>query len=228
MSSLIAVIVSIASLAVIPLAQSQSGAGAVVPRFGSLAPSLTEDDLQQIRKLATRMGGELWVLFGDFGFLADRWTIAAYLRPGIVTGAVRTGQLVWVRADLGPDGTAKRAWRIDSVAMTAQVPLAGRAPDAITGEADANWPFRVVGEWTAEELVSLVAFIRSSPPSTNPARGLAQVNGALPLVAIWRQPDGGARVMLRFNFRGREFHDVRVTKSGVTWTVASVHLVIED
>ena len=227
MLSIIATIISIASLAAFP-AQSQTGAGTVVPRFGSLAPSLTEDDLQQIRKLATRMGGELWVLFGDTGFLADRWTVAAYLRPGIVTGAVRTGQMVWVTVDVGPDGTAKRVWRIDSVAMTAQVPLAGRAPDTITSEADVNRPFRVVGEWTSDDLVSLVAFVRSSPPSSNPARGLAQVKGALPIVAIWRQPDGGARVMMLFNFKGREFHDVRVTRSGATWTVASVHLVIED
>jgi hypothetical protein len=197
---------------------------AVVPRFGDLAPSLTADDLQQIHRLATRMGGQLWILFGDRGQIADWWTVAAFLKPGIVTATVRTGLVLWVRANVGPDQTAKRLWQLESAAMAAQVPLPGRTPDLIISDLDINRPFRIVGEWQPDEIASLVTFIRSSPQSANPKRGLAQVNGALPIETISREPDGTPRISLRVG--PMKWHHVHLSRNRDTWIVTAVLLVM--
>jgi hypothetical protein len=197
---------------------------AAVPRFGDLAPSLTADDLQQIHGLATRMGGQLWVLFGYRGQIADWWTVAAFLKPGIVTDTVRTGLVIWVRANVGPDETAKRLWEIESAAMAAQVPLPGRTRDLINGDLDVNRPFRVFGEWQPDEIASLVTFIRSSPQSANPKRDLAQVNGALPIETISREPDGTPRISQRVG--PMKWHHVHLSRNGGTWIVTAVLLVM--
>jgi hypothetical protein len=201
-----------------------SNVGMVVPRFGSLASSLTADDLRQIRNLATRMGGEMWVVFGDPVLpLNDRWVVAAYLKPGIVTDTVRIARLAWAMADVGTDKSATRVWRIDSNAMAAQVPLAGRPPDAIISDGDANRPFRVAGEWSAEDLARLVAFIRSGPTLSNPKLGRAQVNGALPIDEVWRERDGTVRVSQRIG--AGHWQVVELSRNGDTWTVTALRVV---
>jgi hypothetical protein len=216
-------------LAAAVLLVSTQAAGApqpMPPSFGSLASKFDSDDLQQISKLATRMGGSVWVVFGDTGLLSGSvWGGEVHKKPSVVGGGVRMGELLWVVTDIKPD-QSKRLWRIDGVGVSAQVPVEGRRPDEVTSDMDPNRPFRVHGQWTAEELAGLVWFIRSSPRSTNPKRGLPQVNGTLPIWAVWRDADGAAQVGMRV--KAREVHRVELVRQGEAWVVTSIRLAVVD
>ena len=227
MSALIAVVVSIAGLVAVPVAPSQAGAGTDVPRFGRLAPSLTEDDIQQIRRLATRMGGELWLVFGDRGgWVTNPWWVSAYRKPTVVAGGVRVGEIVQFKCDVTTNPGSKRVWVFDGVGMYAQVVVSGRVPESVESDMDRNRPFRLLGEWQPDEIASLVEFIRSSPSSAGAPKGLAMVNGALSISSVQRESDGRARVTLRLDPRALQV--VQLAKKGATWTVTSVSVVAID
>jgi hypothetical protein len=196
------------------------------PAFGTLASKLTAYDYKEINRLSTRMGGSIWVMFGDTGLLSNNvWGVEVHKKPAILAGGIRTGEVVWVAADLKPDQSA-RVWRLDGVGVSAQVPLAGRDPDEVTSDMDVNRPFRVHGRWSAEELAVLVGLIRSSPPSINPKQGLPSVDGKLPIYAVWREGDDTAQVALRL--KARESHRVQLARQGGSWVVTLVSLVIFD
>jgi hypothetical protein len=196
------------------------------PAFGTLVSKFTAYDYREINRLATHMGGSVWVVFGDTGLLSNsRWGAEVHKKPSVLAGGVRMGEVVWVATDLKPDQSS-RAWRIDGVGVSAQVPLPGRDPDEVTSDMDANRPFRVHGQWSAADLESLVTFIRSSPRSTNPKVGIAQVNGALPIWAVWRNADETVQVGMRV--RAREIHRVDLVRQGQAWVVTSIRLAIED
>jgi hypothetical protein len=228
MSALIAVVVSIGSLVAVPFARSQTGAGTDVPRFGTLAPSLTEDDIQQIRRLATRTGGELWLVFGDRGGWVTNpwWVVGAYRKPTVVAGGARIGEVVQLKCDVSTNPASKRVWVFDGVGMYAQVVVSGRMPESVESDMDRNRPFRLLGEWQPDEIAGLVEFIRSSPSSAGAAKGLAMVNGALSISSVQRESGGRARVTLRLD--PRELQVVQLAKKGATWTVTSVHVIALD
>lgn len=214
------------ALLLVLTAQAAGPPQPAVPAFGTLASKFDSDDLQQISKLATRMGGSAWLIFGDTGLLSNTvWGGEVHKKPSVISGGVRMGEVLWVATDIKPD-QPRRAWRIDGVGVSAQVPVAGRNPDDVTSDMDVNRPFRVQGQWSADELAVVVAFIRSSPPSADPRRGLPQVDGKLPITAIWREGDEGARVAMRL--RSRQFYQVQLVRQADKWIVTAVNLVIAD
>jgi hypothetical protein len=190
-----------------------------VLRFGTLATILSGDDMAQIRQLSARTGGEIWFVSGDIG-RAGGLSVAVYRRPEVAQGAVRTGVLLVIATK----GVSRRTWAVSSAASYAQVLLPGRAPDAIEGYADPNRPFRVTGQWNADELAELVTFIRSSPKSSA-AKGLRQVNGAQPIELVARQ---GSVVEIRLRVDANQYHVVSLTRVDGSWVVASIgHLIVD-
>jgi hypothetical protein len=85
-------------------------------------------------------------------------------------------------------------------------------------------PFRVTGQWNADELAELVTFLRSSPKSSA-AKGLRQVNGALPINSISRE--GGA-VVARLRVDAHQYHAVSLARVDDRWAVISIgHLIVD-
>ena len=190
-----------------------------VLRFGTLATILSGNDMAQIRQLSARAGGEIWFVSGDLG-RAGGLSVAVYRRPEVAQGAVRTGVLLVIATE----GVSRRTWAVSSATSYAQVLLPGRAPDAIEGYADPNMPFRVTGQWNADELAELVTFLRSSPKSSA-AKGLRQVNGALPIALVARQ---GSAVEVRLRIDANQYHVVSLTRADDRWVVASIgHLIVD-
>jgi len=59
-----------------------------------------------------------------------------------------------------------------------------------TGDQDPNRPFRVLGQFSDEEVASLATLIRSSPVLASDAGGCSAVNGTWPILSIGRERDG--------------------------------------
>ena len=125
-------------------------------------------------------------------------------------------------ADGGRAGTMAVGSRSRGVEhIYAYVPLGGK-PREITDERDLGWPFTIPGEIDDETLISLVTFLRSSPPIPGVPEGQAprEVVSA-PLSGVWRQGDQFI-VGLRLREDAEVFGVTVIRKDG-QWVVTKWH-----
>jgi hypothetical protein len=107
-------------------------------------------------------------------------------------------------------------WTLQQKHRYAQLVLPGRAFEQINGERDLNRPFRVHGEFTDEELVSLVTFLRAKPSWLN---GVERhpVEADWPVTVVNREPDGTVAASLsRDQWQGQR---VILRRRANSWTI---------
>ena len=159
-----------------------------IGRLRSIGRELSESEIAQITDLANADGKALWLILGFRGMIPDVATVRVYLEPDVVTDRLRRGRILHLSAD-APRGAQRSRWKVVNKASYAYVPLGGK-PREITDERDLGWPFTIAGEIDDETLISLVTFVRSSPPIPGVPEGQAprEVVSA-PLSGVWRQGD---------------------------------------
>ena len=132
-------------------------------RFGWVGERLTDAEMAEIGQLASSAGGRPWLVLGQRSMALGVASVDVYLQPERTGPQVSRGRLVRLIADDPPTVQQRSAWRVRETKSFAYVAAAGRTPLDITSEQDVGWPFVVEGQFDDATLVSLVAFVRSSP-----------------------------------------------------------------
>ena len=174
-------------------------------RIGDVARRMTEQDIAAL-ELLLPSGAKPWLLIG-----VRAWgeVVEAYLEPTSTTPALRRGTVVsvWIRQ------------RTESYA---QVAIPGRSFDDIQGDQDINRPFRVVGRFDDEELVSLVRLLRSNPKSPFSIE-------SWPILSVRRNEDdccdngrrfASVEVLLRETDTGGQV--IKLRQAGQDWIIVAV------
>jgi hypothetical protein len=209
-------------------------------RIGPTGDRLTADDLEQIGRVD--FGGRaVWVLVGEpHGLLlSNSWYVNAYLEPDHVRPDIRRGRIAVLKAEMtSPDAyDHPKTWALASMLDYAQVPATTDRPDAMTSGRDLNRPFRVVGTFDDDTLVSIVSTIRSgsivdasSQPKTGapPSGVFYQVQKSWPISSIVRQGDAAEVSLLGMSPNERSGQRVILRKEGTSWTVTHLTMWIAD
>ena len=212
---------AIASLALV--LQSASG---IPIRLGDVGRLLSEDDIHQIEQIGVASGGAPWLLVGHHSMIGEMWFVDAYLQPTTASPSVRRGTLINVSSNLPEVPSVLKVWTLNRRATRltyAQVAVSERSFGNILGDQDVNRPFRISGEFSDDELISLVRFIRTDPSRAD--------ERTLPILFITReslppQADGPA---VRVGLRQDESATILLTlkRTGQTWTVTAHGGVIQ-
>jgi hypothetical protein len=199
--------------------------------IGDVARQLSSEDLAQIHDVVAGERGRPWLLAGSRGMVPDVRSIEAYLTPTRIASDLRRGAVVSVvhatpaarRYIQLPESTGSSRWVVPSSGSYAQVAVAGRPFDRITGVEDVNRPFQVTGSFDDADLVGMIRFVRSSPsgpPATD--RRQVAVRGDLPVLRVDRQDD---LVEVRVRITDAEWQRVRLRKLSSGWEVVSIDTV---
>jgi hypothetical protein len=226
---------------VLTLPPTQSGTALFV-RLGPTGDRLTSDDVDQIRRLSPD-AKPVWLVVGHprTFFPSNSWYVEAYLGPDASQTRVRRGQIVWVKAELtSPEAyDSPKRWEFVSTAGYAQVSAESGRTDAITGPRDLNRPFKIVGTFDDDTLVSIVSFVRSSPsftppPSSRPEPPVTtgifrQVQGTWPIEAIIGQGESGVELrLLDSSPYEKSGQSVILRKNGNSWIVTHLSAWVAD
>ena len=199
----------------IALAISQAVPGPPV-RIGDFARRLSNQVVAEVEQAIASAAGKPWkpwLLIGGEGPEGNS-VVHAYLPEESTTAEFRRSQkVILTRA------SDRVPWNVEFLdakrsGYYAQVAIAGRSLDSITGDRDINQPFGVVGSFQDAEIVAIVTLIRSSPPSPNGGR----VPGPWPIAQISRAPDGSVNVSLR-DVNVYSGTSANLTGEGGTWHI---------
>jgi hypothetical protein len=135
-----------------------------------------------------------------------------------VNGALRRGQMSWVKRERFQSGTWSR-WELQEQHRYAQLVSADRTFEQITGEQDLNRPLWLRGDFTDDELIALVKFLRSRPTWTG-GTAREQIEGEWPVTVVWREADGTVVASLNKNYL--EGQRVTLRQSANEWTIVTV------
>jgi hypothetical protein len=207
-------------VAIVAAAVVQVGTNPI--RLGDVARGLSDRDVTAVMQVAQAEAcrEKPWLLNGPRGMMPDLQFIEAYCPPETSTAALRRGVLV----SLMRDGTTA-PWRLSDSRTTAyaQVAVPDREFNQVAADDDIDRPFRVVGEISDAELVSVARFIRSGAVRAIPA-GSKAIEGKWPITGVVRRADGTVDISLRRDdLSGQR---VTVRRDGQGWTVLKVGFVI--
>ena len=215
----------VAGLALYVLGVSSPGA-AEPYSFGRLGEQLSRDDITAIARLATKEGGAPWALYGWYSqTLPETWYVDAFLPPSLSTSRLKRGRVLHLRCI--PVSSVCEEWeRVDTDTEFAQVAAGPTGLGQQLGvERPLERPIRVTGDFSDDELTTLVEYIRSSPtPPTEPGWHTFSVSGAIPILDILQMPDGS--VWVRLSQTGNPGETATVVRSGDGWQIVElVHWV---
>jgi hypothetical protein len=165
---------------------SLTQSGTTTLRIGDVARQLTEPDVAAL-ELVLPSGAKPWLLNGDPAQIPKAQVIQAFLSPTTTTPALCRGPLIWVKRGIAPP----TAWSAQPAESYAQVMIPGRTFDQIEGDQDINRPFRVIGRFDDTELIRLVEFLRSNPPTRV---GGSNAIRPWPILSIDRKADDSVEV----------------------------------
>jgi hypothetical protein len=194
-----------------------------VPTLGEpdVVARLNGTDIALIKERANDSCPTLWLVQAFRSQMADSQYVAAYCAAAPAQhGAVflRRGSYV---------GVSKRPaspWAVSATGQYAQVTDTGK-PDHLSGVRDIRRPFRVSGVFTDVELVSLVAYVRSSPPGPRPlGKRDERVEGGWPLNGVWKKDDGSVDVGLAEDDMAAQV--VKLRRVNERWEIVSISFVI--
>jgi hypothetical protein len=157
-------------------------------RTGDVARHLTEHDIAAL-EVVLPAGGRPWLLNGDPDQIPDAEYIEAYLSPTNTTRVLRRGTVITVMRRLA----RRTEWTVQRTESYAQVAIPGRNFGQIEGDPDINRPFRIIGRFDDTELVRLVEFLRSNPPTRLGSNAIR----SWPILSINRKADDSVEVLLR-------------------------------
>ena len=194
---------------------------ASIPAIGEpdVLANVTDTDLAVIKERARGACDSLWLVKVFRSQLADSQYVEAYC------AAVPTQhETVWLRrgAYVAVRTQPAEPWTVSHTGQYAQVGT--EAPDQIPGDRDIRRPFRVMGAFSDQDLLSLVAYIRSSPPNPRNDRYLARVEGSWPFTRVARNPDGTIDVGLARDDMSAQRVRLRQTDRG--WEIVEIGFVV--
>ena len=191
------------------------------------------DEAAQIARLSQGQGTP-WFVTRRPGMLGGIvWVV---LRPDTSTPRIRRGRYLemcaW-RCNEAPRriGDGPYEWHFDqsspeSIGRYAQIVMSGRDPDDLRTVGDPNRPFVVAGDFSDDELVSLVEFIRSSPVV---AAGSSEkrvpflvtsadtVQGTMPISRIVGGPPATGETTVILEMTGLGYQGVNVVRRAGCW-----------
>src|SRR5215831_5638770 len=195
---------------------SVSQSSSTTIRTGDVSRRLTQQDVAAL-ELALPSGAKPWLLNGDPAQFADLENIQAYLSPTTATSTLRRGPVIFVTRRISPI----TEWAVEGSGTYAQVAIPGREFDQIEGDQDINRPFHVIGNFDDTELVGLVRFLRSNPPTIE---GESNAIQPWPILSITRGADRSVQVTLRGAImQGQE---ITVRQTDHDWTIIRVGMWI--
>jgi len=189
-------------------------------RIGDVATALADSDVTYVARLAACGTSPPWLMIASHGQIAEVQFVEAFCTADQINGALRLGQLSWIVRDKFSSGLWG-PWTVRERYRYAQVVPDGRSFEQVTGIQDVNRPFQLFsGEFTDEELISLVRFLRSGPTW---AHGTARehVESKWPITMMSHETDG--RVVVRLNNNSMEGQRVIVRRSQDGWAIISVN-----
>lgn len=220
------------SFAVFLLAAPLAFQAGALPRLGTVGRRLTAAHVVELERLAAAAGGTPWLLVGDKAFSpAPRsWFVDIYLAPDVTTDQLRRGRIQTAISEGTTSGADRKPWRLQGSASWAQVVVHGRAFDEIIGDRDLNRPFRVSGSFDDDEIISLIAFIKTNPKNSSqpasdqatPANIFTDVDGSWPVSRIHRSHDGVVEVsLLKSEHEGQKVTVIRAEGRGAVTRLAA-------
>jgi hypothetical protein len=191
---------TIAVLACVALSSTLSGSD--IYRFGRLGLRLPKEDVGAIRSLVLAQG-EPWALLGWYSqVLPEKRYVDVFLAPTVSTEWLRRGPVLHLECEPTGVELACLHWmQADPPGEYVQV-ADGGVPfsETFLPRTPRESPIRITGEFSDEELQTLVTYIRSSPrPSTRDGTiDLMTISGSDPVRDIDRQADGSVKAWLIF------------------------------
>ena len=181
-------------------------------RTGDVTRQLSQEDVAAIERTLSS-GERPWLLNGEHGDAAGVEYIEAYLPPMDATPLLRRGTVITVMRRVPPYFTPATAWTVQETHSYAQVAIPGRAFDQIEGDQDTNRPFVVNGHFDDEELVRLVQFLRSDPPTPERIQ-------SWPILLLSRRDDDSVQVLSRGGVGHGQV--IRLRQVGQDWMIIIV------
>lgn len=127
------------------------------------ARSLSDRSVREIVRLAVRDGKGVWLLVGDTSqTLPETRFIDAYLEPDATTPRLRRGRVVSLESRI-VNGAAVHWVPLSPGAKYAQVALEPNRWPASLNDRAIERPFLIDGDFTDDDLIGLVTFVRRSP-----------------------------------------------------------------
>jgi hypothetical protein len=195
-----------------------------VPAIGEpdVLSGLHEPDILAITARAHETCDPLWLIKAFRSQLANSRFVEAYC----MADASRQGDVFLRRGHwVAVIDRSAQGWAISGKGQYAQVSADARTPAQVPGDRDIRRPFRVSGPFTDAELVSLVTFIRSSPPNPDAsAPHDPRVEGNQPIGGVWRNADGTVRVSVARSDFESQVVELRETDRG--WEILRITFVV--
>lgn len=146
------------------LSLNSSMVGAEMLRgIGNSGGRLPRCDVRAIGRLVGARGDEPWLLIRVRGMAWMSEIVRVYASPGESTESVRRGTFWHAHRQRTERGGLWRPWQLGNNEPYAQVKIPGRDFGDVRGPGDFNRPFSVNGEFSDEELVAIVNYLRTSP-----------------------------------------------------------------
>jgi hypothetical protein len=183
-------------------------------RLGLGAESLSEQDIAEFQRALP--DSTMWLVEGKAPF--PGLSIAVYFAAEKTTAELRRGRMIRGYRQVNPPG----AWKLQARGNWAQVAIAGRDYNVLDGESDFNRPFQVDGEFSDEELINLVTFIRTTIAGRSRNGGVGPLN-AFPIREVTRTSKDSVRFFLAGG--NGPSQGVSATQEGQGWRVTSITFV---
>jgi hypothetical protein len=213
---------AVVAMAWLTLGVAAGGQQLPMQRFPAAQPIADVDDQELMRLAAAH--GQPWLFFEpQEGQLRGYWHARVYLQPVAADPPVRRGRVLLFMARTPPGHEGAKTWQVSESAY-AQVPVANTGRLAVEAK---DLPFLESHRLPDADLLSLVAFVRSSPsaPGHNDQRGPAyRVDGEKPINSIRRGADDTIEVVV-MNDRSSSW-TLTVKRDGDTWVATRVRFSI--
>jgi hypothetical protein len=176
----------------------------------------------QIVRLAAP-SGSVWTLLAENTFIPGVSRCRIFLEPDRVNERIRRGSVVLVEKKNEGTATQPAQWRITSTLSYAYVH--DGAPGQLSGDLDPTWPFLVSGDFDDDTLLSLVAFIRTSPPLPGVREDEAPRNvaGDKPLSSVARKDNS---VIVSIKIQELQGQTVTLERRDTQWVITSFQMWI--
>ena len=138
--------------------------------IGKQRAQLMSADVAAIAALVADRG-PLWMV--EVGGTTESLIVTAYLKPNRTGSEIRRGLIATLSKGRSASMAEARPWIISEATAPraheyAQVPLAGREADEVLDVMDENRPFEVVGNFSDEDLLSIVRLVRGARIARGP------------------------------------------------------------
>jgi len=193
------------------------------------ARNLSRRSVQEIVALAGGNGTDVWLLVGDHSqVLPETWFIDAYLEADVSGPRLRRGRVASLESRI-VNGVAI-GWRARSPeAKYAQVAIAPNRWPTSLNDLSIDRPFVVEGDFSDQELIALVSFVRGTPQvesshgKDSHGRTWSQfpdrLDGRMPITAIRRE---GATVIVILQSSTRSGQTAELSRANGAWTLLRV------